>query len=227
MLLATDVVLTYKTGHETITPLQRVSLRVSQGDYVAITGASGSGKSSLLYVLSGLRPPTAGKVQFESTDLSGASARTLARLRRKHFGFVFQQHFLLPYLTVLENVMVGATAKGPASGRRALELLAALGLESTVRQFPGQLSGGQRQRVAAARALVHRPAILFADEPTASLDRENATRLMDLVERERGSVTVVLVTHDMEIASRAKRVLQLRDGHLQTASVGEVAASVT
>jgi putative ABC transport system ATP-binding protein len=219
MLNAHDLALDYRTGDSLAHAVDAVSLEVEPGSFLGLVGPSGSGKSSLMYLLSGLKRPTRGTVSFEGRDYQQVSSGGLIRLRRQRFGFVFQQHFLVNYLSALENVMIGALRRNHESAAYAQELLRRVGLGDKLLKRPYQLSIGERQRVAVARALVHRPAIVFADEPTASLDqstgREVIRLLVDYRERDRGSV--VVVTHDPAMLTGADRVLQMRDGRLTAA----------
>jgi putative ABC transport system ATP-binding protein len=219
MLSAQDLALDYRTGTSIAHAVDTVSLSVEHGSFIGLIGPSGSGKSSLMYLLSGLKRPTRGTVAFDGQDYRQISAPGLMRLRRQRYGFVFQQHFLVNYLTALENVMVGAVRRNHEVVAYAQELLRRVGLGDKLRQRPYQLSIGERQRVAVARALVHRPAIVFADEPTASLDQatghEVISLLLDYRTRETGSV--VVVTHDPAMLTGADRVLQMRDGRLTSA----------
>ena len=219
MLSAQDLALDYRSGGSVAHAVDTVSLSVEQGSFVGLIGPSGSGKSSLMYLLSGLKRPTRGTVAFEGRDYGDISTAGLMRLRRARFGFVFQQHFLINYLSALENVMVGAVKRNHDAVAYAQELLRRVGLGEKLRQRPYQLSIGERQRVAVARALVHRPAVVFADEPTASLDqatgREVIRLLADYRTDNRGSV--VVVTHDPAMLVGADRVLQMRDGCLSAA----------
>jgi putative ABC transport system ATP-binding protein len=218
MLRGQDLALDYRTGASVAHAVDAVSLSVEQGSFVGLIGPSGSGKSSLMYLLSGLKRPTRGAVAFEGQDYREISTPGLMRLRRQRFGFVFQQHFLINYLTALENVMVGAVRRNHEVVAYAQELLRRVGLGDKLRQRPYQLSIGERQRVAVARALVHRPAIVFADEPTASLDQATGHAVIDLLVdyRRRGGGSVVVVTHDPAMLTGADRVLQMRDGRLSS-----------
>lgn len=219
MLSAQGLALDYRSGSSVAHAVDTVSLSVEQGSFVGLIGPSGSGKSSLMYLLSGLKRPTRGTVAFEGQDYGAISTPGLMRLRRARFGFVFQQHFLINYLSALENVMVGAVTRNHEAVAYAQELLRRVGLGDKLRQRPYQLSIGERQRVAVARALVHRPAVVFADEPTASLDQatghEVIRLLADYRNDSRGSV--VVVTHDPAMLGGADRVLQMRDGRLSAA----------
>ena len=221
MLDAQGLGLDYASGGAVARAVDGVSLSVRQASFTGLIGPSGSGKSSLMYLLSGLKRPTRGRVTFEGRDFAGLPASGLTRLRRERFGFVFQQHFLINYLTVLENSLVGAVRQDLETHRQALTLLARVGLADRVRARPYQLSIGQRQRVAVVRALVHRPAVVFADEPTAALDRSTGRQVIDLLAeyRREGGGSVVVVTHDPDMLVGADRVLQMRDGRLTGARV--------
>jgi len=219
MLSGQDLALDYRTGTSVAHAVDTVSLSVDQGSFVGLIGPSGSGKSSLMYLLSGLKRPTRGTVAFNGQDYQQISTPGLMQLRRQRFGFVFQQHFLINYLTSLENVMVGAIKRNHEVVAYPQELLRRVGLGDKLRQRPYQLSIGERQRVAVARALVHRPAIVFADEPTASLDQATGREVIDLLVdyRQRAGGSVVVVTHDPAMLTGADRVLQMRDGRLSSA----------
>jgi len=219
MLSGQDLGLDYRTGTSVAHAVDTVSLSVDQSSFVGLIGPSGSGKSSLMYLLSGLKRPTRGTVAFNGQDYRQISTPGLMQLRRQRFGFVFQQHFLINYLTSLENVMVGAIKRNHEVVAYAQELLRRVGLGDKLRQRPYQLSIGERQRVAVARALVHRPAIVFADEPTASLDQATGREVIDLLVdyRRRAGGSVVVVTHDPAMLTGADRVLQMRDGRLSSA----------
>lgn len=216
MLAARDLALDYPSGGSVAHAVDRVSIAVEQGSFIGLIGPSGSGKSSLMYLLSGLKRPTRGGVTFDGRDYQTLTAASLIRLRRQRFGFVFQQHFLINYLSALENVMVGAVKRNHEAAAYAQELLRRVGLGDKLQKRPYQLSIGERQRVAVARALVHRPAIVFADEPTASLDQATGREVVDLLADYRGSGggSVVVVTHDPAMLTGADRVLQMRDGRL-------------
>jgi len=216
MLSAQDLALDYRSGTSVAHAVDTVSLSVDQGSFVGLIGPSGSGKSSLMYLLSGLKRPTRGTVAFEGQDYRQISTPGLMQLRRQRYGFVFQQHFLINYLTALENVMVGAVKRNHDVVAYAQELLRQVGLGDKLRQRPYQLSIGERQRVAVARALVHHPAIVFADEPTASLDQATGHEVINLLVdyRRGGGGSVVVVTHDPAMLTDADRVLQMRDGRL-------------
>jgi putative ABC transport system ATP-binding protein len=216
MLTASGLTLDYSGGGSIAHAVNGVSLAIPAGSFTGVIGPSGSGKSSLMYLLSGLKRPTRGDVVFHGRSYDSISTRGLMRLRRERFGFIFQQHFLVNYLTVLENALVGALVRDQKTVSRAVELLEVVGLGKKLQQRPYQLSIGERQRAAVVRALVHRPTIVFADEPTASLDqatgREVVRVLMRYQAEENGSI--VVVTHDPAMLEGADQVLQMRDGRL-------------
>jgi len=203
-----------------VTLVEGITLAIEAGEFVAITGPSGSGKSSLLYLLGLLDNPSGGALAIEGRDTAGLSERERAGIRLATLGFVFQFHFLLPEFTVRENVEIPMRRLGKlgaaAMRNRSTELLGALGLADHLDKRPDQLSGGQRQRVAVARALANDPPLILADEPTGSLDTKNSGQvfaILDALVRERGK-TVIAVTHDTEIAARASRRINLVDGRL-------------
>lgn len=201
--------------------LHGVTLRVEEGESVAIVGPSGSGKSTLLNIMGTLDSPTSGSVSLAGRDPAGMREEELARLRNSEIGFVFQMHHLLPQCTVIENVLVPTLVHDESGGAvaRAESLLSRVGLGDRLKHRPGQLSGGERQRVAVVRALINKPKILLADEPTGALDRDNARRLGDLliaVNREEG-VALVVVTHASDLAGRMGRLHRLLDGTLDRA----------
>ena len=207
-------------GPQPVPLVQDIDLRIEAGEFVAITGPSGSGKSSLLYLLGLLDTPTAGELWIDGQDTARLERAALARLRLGKLGFVFQFHFLLPEFTLLQNVMIPMQKLGrleeDAMRARAGQLLTELGLESGHDKRPDQLSGGQRQRVAIARALAHEPLILLADEPTGNLDSRNGQIVFDIFAglAARGQ-TVITVTHDAGLAARTGRQIHLVDGRLE------------
>jgi putative ABC transport system ATP-binding protein len=215
MLIADDLQKSYRSGGRPLAALQNVSFQVEPGETVAIVGPSGSGKTTLLGLLAGLDRPTGGRVLLDGTDLGALSEDDRARLRREKIGFVFQSFQLIPTLTARENVAVPLDLAGDGGGAaRADELLDRVGLGGRGHHYPTQLSGGEQQRVALARAFIHRPAILFADEPTGNLDAATGARIIELMmelNRELGT-TLILVTHDLELAGRMRRVIRLADG---------------
>jgi len=206
------------SGARTLTIVDGIDLSVAPGEFVAILGPSGSGKSTLLGLMAGLDRPTAGEVFLDGQPLHSMDEDALALLRRRSVGFVFQSFQLLQNLTALENVLLPAElARLPEPRSRAEELLAAVGLAERGHHYPSQLSGGEQQRVALARAFAPKPAILLADEPTGNLDSATGAAVLDLMAelRERGGTTLVLVTHDAELAGRAHRKVFLRDGRVE------------
>jgi putative ABC transport system ATP-binding protein len=208
----------FGTGHLRVTALDRVSLRVSAGEFVAVMGPSGSGKSTLLRLAGGLDQPTAGRVRLGGRDLAGLDEAGLAEARRREVGFVFQEANLLASLTAAENVALALELDGirPRAAMTAAHgLLAALGLEATATRFPAQLSGGEQQRVAVARAVAGGRSLLLADEPTGALDALTGEAvLMLLQQRCAAGCAVVLATHNVRHAAWADRVLFLADGRL-------------
>jgi putative ABC transport system ATP-binding protein len=205
---------TYVSGGREITVLRDITFELDHGEVLAVTGPSGSGKSTLLGLLAGLDRPARGRVVLDGHDLSALSEDERARLRAEKVGFVFQFFHLVPTLTARENVQVPLELRGEEARGRAQELLARVGLEDRGHHYPAQLSGGEQQRVAVARAFAHRPKLLFADEPTGNLDAKNGANVVELLSemnRELGT-TLVLVTHDPDLARRAGRVMRLRDG---------------
>jgi putative ABC transport system ATP-binding protein len=215
MLQGENLTLTYQDGDSTLDAVADVSLAVEDHQFLGILGPSGSGKSSLLYLLSGLRKPTDGEIYLDGRAYRRMSERERVALRRTEFGFVFQQHFLINYLTVLENVMVAAPVQDRAHAAQAQALLADLGLGDKLHRFPYELSGGQRQRVAVARAMIHRPRVIFADEPTGLLDRTTGLQVMALLRGYCRQGSLVAVTHNPELLSEADLVIALRDGRVE------------
>ncbi|MGH9726766.1 MAG: ABC transporter ATP-binding protein [Candidatus Acidiferrales bacterium] len=211
---------TYDLGEMKVHALRGVSLEIYPGEFVAVMGASGSGKSTLMNILGCLDKPTKGHYYLDGTDVSGLSKRQLAKIRSTKIGFVFQQFNLLARTSALENVELPTIyAAVPVAEReaRAKESLERVGLGDRMGHFPSQLSGGQQQRVAIARALVNRPTILLADEPTGNLDSRTSVEIMDILQRlnNEQELTVVLVTHEPDIAQYAKRALDFRDGKMR------------
>lgn len=188
-------------------------MSVYSGEFLGILGPSGSGKSSLLYLLSGLKIPTSGEVRYGDVVLSGLQEEERSTLRLKDFGFIFQQPYLLGYLTALENVMVAVPDRGDVEFE-ARELLNQLGLGKKTHRHPHELSGGERQRVCVARALLGKPKVVFADEPTASLDHANGAEVVRLLNHFRGTGSLVMVTHDPSMLANADRVVRLEDGSI-------------
>ncbi|MCK9469345.1 MAG: MacB family efflux pump subunit [Porticoccaceae bacterium] len=208
----------YRSGGETIRALDNIDLTIKRGEYIAIMGQSGSGKSTLMHVLGCLDTPSEGEYRVAGEDVSGFDADQLARVRRNFFGFVFQRYNLLGTGTALENVEIPAIYAGaPRAERsaRAAQLLQRLGLGERLGHTPGQLSGGQQQRVSIARALMNEAPVILADEPTGALDSRSGEEVLELLdELHRQGVTVILITHDAQVAARARRVIQISDGRI-------------
>jgi putative ABC transport system ATP-binding protein len=208
---------TYTVDHRPIRVLNDISLQVAPGEFVVIAGSSGSGKTTLLTLLSGLDHPSSGRVFIDQRDITDASEDELAPLRNRMIGFVFQSFHLVPSMTARENIMFPAELLGrPDAEEKARRLLQRVGLQDRADNLPSQLSGGEKQRVSLCRAMVNDPKLLFADEPTGNLDSQNGrlvlAQLLEL-KAEQGA-TLVLVTHNPEIAAAADRVLTLKDGSL-------------
>jgi putative ABC transport system ATP-binding protein len=208
----------YVTPAGLVRAVDGISLEVERGTSLAIMGPSGCGKSTLLGLIGGLEAPTSGRVSIGGHEISALSEGERARLRRDQFGFVFQADNLMPFLTAAENVGLQLALDGATNGyQRCLDVLAELGLADDVDKLPDQLSGGQRQRVAVARALIHKPGIILADEPTGSLDTDNSAVVLDLLLAAQADMgaTLVVVTHDGRVAARLDRTLHVRDGRLE------------
>jgi len=206
----------YQMGGETIHALRDVSLQIERGEYVAIMGPSGSGKSTLMNVIGCLDSPTAGRYELEGVPVSEMDDNQLATVRNRQIGFVFQTFHLLPRSTALHNVelpLIYAGVPAETRRRRALAALGQVGLADRVHHRPNELSGGQRQRVAIARALVNEPALLLADEPTGNLDSKTGAEILALFDAlSRQGNTILLVTHEEDVARHARRILRIRDG---------------
>jgi lipoprotein-releasing system ATP-binding protein len=219
MLRCEKLVKHFQEGDYKVEVLNGVGLSVAPGERVAIVGSSGSGKSTLLHLLGGLDTPTSGEVYVDGVKLSGMSDAERGAMRNRSIGFVYQFHHLLPEFTAVENVAMPLLIRGmepDEAEAKAVELLGKVGLAQRLTHRPSKLSGGERQRAAVARALIHRPAVVLADEPTGNLDAhtgEQVYQLMLELNREMGT-SLVLVTHDVKMAERAQRVLHLQDGRL-------------
>lgn len=214
----------YPTRAEPLIVLQGIDLRVLGGERVAVIGPSGSGKSTLLNIIGGMDVPSSGRVLLDGEDPARLRPDALARFRGRRIGFVFQDHHLLPQCTVLENVLIPILGEGRVSDedvRRAAELLQRVGLANRAAHLPGELSGGERQRTAIARALIRRPAVILADEPTGNLDASAAEQVRELLFRttEEFGTMLILVTHNERLAAAADRVFRLEGGRLHPASM--------
>jgi len=214
MLQGENLTLTYQDGETTLDAVHDVSITVEDHQFIGLLGPSGSGKSSLLYLLSGLRRATQGEIYLDDRAYGKMPERERVALRRTEFGFVFQQHFLINYLTAQENVMVAAPVQDKAHAEQAKALLTDLGMGDKLHRFPYELSGGERQRVAIARAMIHHPRVIFADEPTGLLDRRTGLQVMALLRSYRGQGSLIAVTHNPEILSEADLVIRMRDGQM-------------
>jgi len=224
MLQGEGLTLTYQDGETTIDAVHDVSVAIEDHQFIGILGPSGSGKSSLLYLLSGLRRATEGEVYLDDRAYGKMPERERVALRRTEFGLamlfiaVFQQHFLINYLTVLENVMVASPVQDKphavSEATQGKALLADLGMGDKLHRFPYELSGGERQRAAVARAMIHRPRVIFADEPTGLLDRRTGLQVMALLRGYREQGSLIAVTHNPEILAEADLVITLRGGQI-------------
>ena len=213
MLGVKNIDLEYIDGRTKRTIFSNVSFDIHSGEFVSLLGPSGSGKSSLLYIVSLLKTPTAGEIYLDDVMISGAKNKN--EIRYENFGFVFQHHFLIPHLTVLENVCTASYEKNVE--KQAKDLLERLGLKDLMNQKPYKLSGGERQRVAIARALVNHPDLVLADEPTGNLDHKTTESIFELIQKlnQEQNIAFLLVTHDMSLAQKLSRCLTMQDGILQ------------
>jgi lipoprotein-releasing system ATP-binding protein len=227
MLQVQNLTKIFRSGEEELVVFEDLNLEIRRGEFVALVGESGAGKTTLLHLLAALDTPTKGEIYFEGQRLSEFGAEARAAYRNRQVGYVWQMHYLLPEFSALENVMLPRLVGGqsfPDAQARARELLAEVGLARAARRRVGELSGGEQQRVALARALVNQPPLLLADEPTGNLDHRTARRVMEVLENlhRDHQLTSVLVTHNLELAGRASRVLRLADGKLTETAVPDV-----
>lgn len=214
-----NVIKQYKQYDETVTAVDRVNLKVYEGEFVAIIGSSGSGKSTLLHLCAGLDRPDSGMIKIRGTEITSMSPDELAEFRGNYIGMVFQSHNLIPQFTAMENILVPTVMCGKKKlsyEENFKKLVSSLDLGDRLHHLPSELSGGQQQRVAIARALINLPQIVFADEPTGNLDRANADEVLELLLRTKELLTqtLIIVTHDMKIAERADRIMKMDNGRL-------------
>ena len=219
ILVASGLRKNYTLGSQELEVLRGIDVRVRRGEALVIVGASGAGKSTLLHLLGGLDAPSAGDVSLDGASLFAMSSAARTKLRNERLGFVFQSYNLLPELDALENVCMPALLQPRARGgvvERGAELLKAVGLGERMGHRPAELSGGEQQRVAVARALMNRPSLVLADEPTGNLDSKTGEAILDLLWRlrEESGTTLVMVTHDEHVATRGERVLEIADGRI-------------
>lgn len=212
-----DLCKSYGTGNTKVDALKNVNLTINKGEFVAIVGASGSGKSTLLHLLGGVDKPTSGKVYVDGVDLYNLSEKEMAIFRRRKVGFIFQFYNLVPVLTAEENIKLPLLLDLKRENKEYFkELMKILGLENRLDHLPSQLSGGQQQRVSIGRALVYKPSIVLADEPTGNLDSKNSKEIIDLlkISVKKYNQTLILITHDINIAAQADRVITIEDGNI-------------
>ena len=222
MIELTAVSKTYRTDRVAVHALRDVSLRIAEGEFVALMGPSGSGKSTLLTILGAMNPPTSGQVEIDGIKPYDLASERQADFRHEYVGFIFQQHHLVPYLTALENVMLPLAISEQSrrvKRQMASEALVRIGLSGKEKRLPSQLSGGEQARVAVARALVNQPPLLLADEPTGNLDSATGEMVLGLLaELHRAGQTIAMVTHSREAAEHAQRIVHLRDGAIDQAA---------
>lgn len=213
MIRVKDITKSYGKGESRAQILKGISLTIEDGDFAVILGASGSGKSTFLNTISGLERPDSGNIFYDSTELTALSDSELTDFRKKTVGFIFQQYYLLPNMSVEKNVKMGADLAGNKDYRTVID---AVGLGEKLRKYPGELSGGEQQRVSIARALAKKPEVLFLDEPTGALDEETGRSVLDYISRLQKELgfTVVMVTHNLNIAEMANTVIKMNSGKL-------------
>lgn len=217
MIQLKNITKTVRSGSDDLTILDDVSLEIPDGEFVAVTGASGSGKSTLLGLIAGLDAPSSGEILIDGEPITTMNEDALARLRSSKLGFIFQSFHLIPSLTAFENVLVPMEISGFKNAKEtAQKLLADVELTNRGHHYPSELSGGEQQRIAIARAFANNPKILLADEPTGNLDSRNGQHIFELMTRlhDGNQTTLVLVTHDQELANKAHRQIRLRDGRI-------------
>ena len=213
MINAIKLKKSYGIGENRTEVLKGIDIKISDGDFVAILGASGSGKSTLLNVLSGLERVDSGSILYDETDITLLSDAELTKFRKDMIGFIFQQYYLLPNLTIEMNVRMGADL---ANNQEYGEMIKAVGLENKVKKYPSELSGGEQQRAAIARALAKKPKVLFLDEPTGALDENTGRQVLDYISKlhDENSFTIVMVTHNQNIAEMANTIIKMNSGRI-------------
>lgn len=212
------VKVTYGTGESKVEAIKDISLEISENEIISVIGPSGAGKSTLLNVLSGLERATHGKVTYQGIEMSALNQRKLAKLRLQNFGFVFQGFYLIPTMTVRDNIWLPAIVdKGKVEVGLFEEIISDLNLGNRIKHLPNQLSGGEKQRVAIARALMNKPKVIFADEPTGNLDSKTSREVMDIIKKmaKANKQTIVMVTHDPNLTKYADRIIHILDGKIQ------------
>ncbi|WP_010239196.1 ABC transporter ATP-binding protein [Clostridium arbusti] len=226
MIEVNNVSKTYKMGKELVTALNDVSVKINDGEFVAIVGPSGSGKSTLMHLVGGLDTPTSGSICVDGKDISKLKDKQMSKYRNETIGFVFQAFNLENTQTALENVMmplIFAGVNGKERKVKAKKALEMVGLADKIKHRPSEMSGGQRQRVSIARALVNEPQIIFADEPTGNLDSKNGELIMKLLnDLNQKGYTIIMVTHNMDEARNSKRIIKIKDGQVQEVSKDEI-----
>lgn len=213
MIQLTNITKSYGTKEVRFPVLKQVSLEIKENEFIVILGASGSGKSTLLNVMSGLEEADGGTIRYDDTEITGLKDQALTKFRKDHIGFIFQQYYLLPNLTVEQNIKMGADLSGNKDYHSLIE---ALGLQEKTNKYPGELSGGEQQRVSIARALAKQPDVLFLDEPTGALDEETGRMVLDLISKlqKEYQFTIVMVTHNDHIAHMANRIVYMNSGKI-------------
>lgn len=213
MMVVSDIVKSYGNGENKNQVLKGISLQIADGDFTVILGASGSGKSTFLNIISGLERPDSGSIVYGTSDITKLSNNELTQFRKDNIGFIFQQYYLLPNMTVEKNVRMGADL---ADNKEYREIINAVGLEDKAKKYPSELSGGEQQRVAVARALAKKPKVLFLDEPTGALDEQTGRQVLDYIYKlhKEHSFAIVMITHNQNIAEMANTVVKMNSGKI-------------